>query len=747
MMNRKQVHKRISLAFISLTLTFAGAVDAQPPLNYDEENTGKSLTVTPGALVKNQYLPDPFALNGGGRVATFEDWSRRRNEIKSEIEKYEIGKKPDKPADLTATYSGGVLTVVVKENGKTVTLSSKFAIPSGAGPHPIVIGMNAGTGTLGTSLFPGVAQVPFMHNDAATYVMSGGKDLNAPFYKMYPTLQTNGDYSAWSWGVSRLIDGLELIAKAQNLDMTRIAVTGCSYAGKMALFAGAFDERVTLTIAQESGGGGINSWRAADIYAKRVEDIEKINNTSGLWFMQSMKSLDPYMLPHDHHELIGMIAPRAILALGNPDYGWLGDEAGYKSVMAAKEIWKAMSIEDRFGFDFAGGHSHCAASASQNKAVAAFVDKFLLKKTTNTNIGIAPVNSKFKLDYASLINWPTPKISSDIGIPTISISSPTGASFEAPATITITATATDVDGTISKVEFYNGSDLLATVTKAPYTFEWKNVAIGSYSLKAVATDNDGKTGQAGVTAVVTGPRTAYGGTSWAIPGKIEFENYDEGGNGVAYLDNAPGSQTNVSFRPTEDVDIETCTDVGAGYNVGYASVGEWLEYTVNVAKAGTYNIGIRVACNGNGRTLSLQANGKKLGTDVSVPNTSGWQTWQTVSLKDIPLDAGKQVIRVTIGGADYVNLNYMEFALVNETPTRSLQNTGNSQIHIHAKAGILNIQGAPTGSHIRVYDLSGHLVAEYNNEGGRLPQNAKGLLLVQVEEPSGTLTQSKITNP
>ena len=47
-------------------------------------------------------------------------------------------------------------------------------------------------------------------------------------------------------------------------DLSKIVVTGCSYAGKMALFSGEFDERIALTIAQESGGGGINAWRVAD---------------------------------------------------------------------------------------------------------------------------------------------------------------------------------------------------------------------------------------------------------------------------------------------------------------------------------------------------------------------------------------------------------------------------------------------------------------------------------------------------
>jgi regulation of enolase protein 1 (concanavalin A-like superfamily) len=76
--------------------------------------------------------------------------------------------------------------------------------------------------------------------------------------------------------------------------------------------------------------------------------------------------------------------------------------------------------------------------------------------------------------------------------PTISITSPTdGATFTAPASITINADAADSDGSVSKVDFYNGSTLLSTDTSSPYSYTWNNVAAGSYTLTAVATDNLG----------------------------------------------------------------------------------------------------------------------------------------------------------------------------------------------------------------------------------------------------------------
>jgi len=74
--------------------------------------------------------------------------------------------------------------------------------------------------------------------------------------------------------------------------------------------------------------------------------------------------------------------------------------------------------------------------------------------------------------------------------PTVALTSPTnGSIFTAPATVTLSANASDTDGTISKVEFYNGTTLLNTDTASPYTFAWSNVAAGIYTVKAIAYDN------------------------------------------------------------------------------------------------------------------------------------------------------------------------------------------------------------------------------------------------------------------
>ena len=159
------------------------------------------------------------------------------------------------------------------------------------------------------------------------------------------------------------------------------------------------------------------------------------------------------------------------------------------------------------------------------------------------------------------------------------------------------------------------------------------------------------------------PNTPYKGLAHTIPGIIQLEEYDEGGNNVAYMDDSPGSEVTpaVNYRTNEDVDIETCTDNGGGYNLGYTKAGEWLEYTVNVANTGKYDLDIRVACDGTGRTLSVDIDSVSIAKDVAIPNTAGWQVWQTITVKGINLTAGPQIMRLTIGAQSYINLNYVEF--------------------------------------------------------------------------------------
>lgn len=356
---------------------------AQLPLVYEVENAGDTCPLPPlpdpSDLPVVPLLPDPFAWSdGSGRVGDFLEWECRRNEIGAEIEHYEIGRKPPRPDTINASFSENVLRVEVIENGDTLILSSKVHLPQGEGPFPVVIGMNKPTGSLPPELFEGVIRIPFRHNQVTSYYHYKDTD---PFFHLYPGQNgsNTGQYAAWAWGVSRLIDGILLVGDELKAHPDRIAVTGCSYAGKMALFSGAFDERVALTIVQESGGGGINSWRVCET----IGEVEKISNTNYDWFKDDLRthfSKRVGALPYDHHELMAMCVPRALLVLGNPPFVWLGDESGYVSSRAAEKVYRAFGIEDRFGFSFRSGHKHCSLPEESYAEVGAFVAKFLFRK-------------------------------------------------------------------------------------------------------------------------------------------------------------------------------------------------------------------------------------------------------------------------------------------------------------------------------------------------------------------------------
>ena len=393
------------LVILFNTLIISNSFSQKIPLVYEVENTGAGFPkpVFPdfNKLPVIDLLTDPFAWSdGSGRSTSFSDWSHRRAEIGSEIEHYEIGTKPECPDLITASYTNDTLIVKVTENGETLTLRSPIILPEGEGPFPAVIGIGKGSGALPPDIFSSrnIAQITFNYAQVIAWKQKRG---NEPINKLYPELTYMGAYSAWAWGVSRLIDGLELVSTDLNIDLKHLAITGCSFAGKMALYAGAFDERIALVIAQESGGGGAAAWRVSET----LGNVETLGRTSHLWFMENMfqfaKSVSK--LPFDHHELMAMVAPRALLCLGNPDYEWLADESGYVSCKAAKRVWSTFGISGRFGFSIVDGHKHCVLSDVQRSGVEAFVDKFLLGDiTVDTNIEVYPYDN---VDFSRWTDW------------------------------------------------------------------------------------------------------------------------------------------------------------------------------------------------------------------------------------------------------------------------------------------------------------------------------------------------------
>ncbi len=236
------------------------------------------------------------------------------------------------------------------------------------------------------------------------------------------------------------------------------------------------------------------------------------------------------------------------------------------------------------------------------------------------------------------------------GVTVNNCSSPT---ISIGATVDLNETVSPSNATNKSVTWSSSNNNVATVSSSGLVTA---VAAGSATI-TVTTVSGSKTATCGVT--VNGSVTAK-----AIPGKIEVEDYNTGGQGVGYNDLTSGNSGG-SYR-TDDVDIQSCSE--GGYNVGWTDAGEWLDYTVNVASAGTYDLKLRVARSNSGSSpIKVLFGGVDKTGNLDVPNTGGWQTYTTVT-KSVSLSAGQQVMRISMVGGSY-NINYIE--LTGATPPPS----------------------------------------------------------------------------
>jgi hypothetical protein len=155
------------------------------------------------------------------------------------------------------------------------------------------------------------------------------------------------------------------------------------------------------------------------------------------------------------------------------------------------------------------------------------------------------------------------------------------------------------------------------------------------------------------------------GVPWVIPGTIAFDNYDIGGQGVAYHTTY---QTNQGGKYRNGgVGIENCSDliVGNGYEVGWNDDGNWYKYTVNVQSSATYNIAMRIASWAPGRLHIEDETGRNLTGTLTAPVTGALNVYTTM-VATATLSAGRHVLKVVIdyGNGIYgaVNLNIMTFS-------------------------------------------------------------------------------------
>jgi poly(3-hydroxybutyrate) depolymerase len=128
-----------------------------------------------------------------------------------------------------------------------------------------------------------------------------------------------------------------------------------------------------------------------------------------------------------------------------------------------------------------------------------------------------------------------------------------------------------------------------------------------------------------------------------------------------------------SYNNMFGVMIESTTDVGGGQALGYINPGDWMDYNFNFPTAGTYTLNFRIACPNNGSSFYVKVGGNTVAT-VYVPNTGGYQTWQTISVT-ANFPAGQQTIRIESAFTYGWNFNWFEITAGGTTPTSSSSTT------------------------------------------------------------------------
>ncbi|KAI0027381.1 hypothetical protein K488DRAFT_81142 [Vararia minispora EC-137] len=334
-------------------------------------------------------LPDPFTFANGSKVTTRDDWECRRNEIISFLQAYEAGTLPPKPPIVSGTFSRNVLNVTAGlSSDNVISFTSSIKFPTGNAPEngwPLLIGLDGGS----IPVPAGVAVLTFTEGTIAQQNTASSRGIGL-FFDLYGANATASAMTAWTWAISRIIDVLEETPSAQ-IDTTKIAVTGCSRDGKGALTAGAFEPRIALTIAQESGSGGAACWRLSLYEQDKGEVVQTATEIvqENVWFSplfdQYVNTLE--VLPIDHHLLAALVAPRGLLVFDNTDFIWLSPVSNFGCMSAARDVFTALGVEENLGFMQQGGHAHCAFPANQTSFLDAFFNKFLLGQTeTNTSI-------------------------------------------------------------------------------------------------------------------------------------------------------------------------------------------------------------------------------------------------------------------------------------------------------------------------------------------------------------------------
>ena len=288
---------------------------------------------------------------------------------------------------------------------------------------------------------------------------------------------------------------------------------------------------------------------------------------------------------------------------------------------------------------------------------------------------------------------------------------------------------------VTSVSLFINDALVRSITSAPY--KWgvdtiadvalKNLKAGFYKLKLVAANADTVSISDSITIQIKATSTQYPFAGIiTVPGKIEAENYDEGGEGFAYHDSDNINQS-AELR-NDGVDIGTG---GSGYVIGNTIKGEWLEYTIDVSESDDYDLHIYYSSGRTGGgariTVSLPDENINLVTNAILPVTNGWSAFNDFSFGLVGLEKGRHVLRVTVADLGF-NLDWIEFKKEINVGTEHLFTNSIKVFPNPSSNGQFNLSESQKWE---VFSISGVKVNEGVGNVIDLSRNPKGIYLIK----------------
>lgn len=345
--------------------------------------TDFSFFLDPADFENHPGLPDVFTMLSGKPVETDEDFQTRMQEIRDLYQYYIYGFWPDhKKETVTYDFDGYNLEVTIEANGNKSSFSAIVSIPDTPAPqggYPVIISLSFSWGNF-----------PFGHGIPYQFALDNGYAVisyNTPmiaaddasrtgaFYELYPydkenVFEQTGTLMAWGWGGSKIIDALENGLGSQiGADTEKIVITGVSRYGKAAFVAGAFDERIAITMPACSGAGGASLYRynpsgniydfssiggPSEVKAGAPERLDNLQNGFPWWFNDTYKAFKkPEQLPIDQHmqAVLCSTGGRSLFIVSESDNSWIGPAATHATFTASLDVFNKLDIAQQLAIN------------------------------------------------------------------------------------------------------------------------------------------------------------------------------------------------------------------------------------------------------------------------------------------------------------------------------------------------------------------------------------------------------------